>query len=89
MNGYERLIKFMRAQEGQKAAQLKTGTITKGLGVKSGELELLRDDLLFSEQLLTGYMESEETFAPPVKKGDKVLLVRLSEEKYVVVAKLC
>lgn len=89
MNGYERLIKVMRAQKGKGESVFKIGTITQGLGCKTGELELFREDLFFSEELITGYLKGEDSFVLPVKKGDKVLLVRLNDETFVVLCKLC
>ena len=89
MNGYERLIKVMRAQEGKSENVFKIGTITQGLGCKTGELELFREDLFFSEELITGYLKGEDSFVLPAKKGDKVLLVRLNDETFVVLCKLC
>ena len=88
MNGYERLIKIMRAQKGKSENIFKIGIITQGFGVKAGELELFSEDLIFNQILLTGYSIDESTFIPPVKKGDKVLLLKMSEECYAVIAKL-
>lgn len=88
MDGYERFIKIMRAQKGKSENVFKIGTITQGLGCKTGELELFNEDLVFSEPLLTGYYLSEESFVPPIKKGDKVLLIRLSDEIFAVIAKI-
>ena len=89
MNGYERLIKVMRSQKGKSESVFKVGTITQNLGCKTGDLELFREDLLFSQELLTGYLKGEKDFVSPVKKGDKVLIARLGEDFFVVISKLC
>ncbi len=89
LNGYERLIKVMRAQKGKSENVFKIGTITQGLGCKAGELELFREDLFFSEELITGYLKGEDDFVLPVKKGDRVLLVRLNDEAFAVLCRLC
>lgn len=89
MNGFERLIKVMRTQPTKESNPFRIGTITNNLGCKTGELELFREDLFFSQELLTGYLKSEDSFVGPLKKGDRVLLVRLSDEYFAVISKLC
>lgn len=89
LDGYERLIKAMRAQKGKGENAFKIGTITQDLGCKIGELELFREDLFFSEELITGYLKGEDNFVLPVKKGDKVLVVQLNDEAFAAICKLC
>lgn len=67
---------------------IRLGEITANHGCKIGELELFKDDLVFSEILLTGFSKSEDDFVEPIKKGDRVLVLKISEELYAVIAKL-
>ncbi len=87
MNGYERLIKFIDGRQ-RPERNIRIGEMTANLGCEIGELVLFKDDLVFSEALLTGYYEGEDSFVPPLKKGDKVLVLKISGELYAVVARL-
>ena len=49
---------------------------------------LFPDDLVFAQHLLTGYSAAEDRFIPPIQTGDKVLVIKLSDECFAVVAKL-
>lgn len=53
-----------------------------------GDLLLFPDDLVFAQHLLTGYSAAEGRFIPPVQAGDKVLVIKLSDECFAVIAKL-
>jgi len=87
MNGYERLLKVIDGRQ-QTRKDIRIGEMTANFGCKIGELELFNDDLIFSEQLLTGYYKGKESFVPPLKKGDTVLVLKISGELYAVVSRL-
>ena len=89
MNGYERIIKTMRknAKEVQ-PQELQLAIMTSGTTCQKGDLVLDRDDLLIAEHLLTGYIAADESIVPPLRKGDTVLIKRLSDEKYAIVERV-
>ena len=83
MNGYERLIKVMRA-EAQKASggakeqnRMRIGIMTAKNECKIDTLELDSDDLL----VLDAVKED-------LKKGDEVLLYKLNEDTYIILGKV-
>ena len=88
MNAYERIIKLMREQVAE---------MTSATSCKVGDLKLDADDLLIAEHI-TDY---EIKISPQsggdtrvikvhsvLKKGDVVLVYRLSDEQYVIIEKL-
>ena len=72
MNGYERLIKVMRAE-----AQKASGGAKEQNECKIDTLELDQDDLL----VLDAVKED-------LKKGDEVLLYKLNEDTYIILGKV-
>ena len=64
------------------------GEITDAGGCLLGDLLLFPDDLVFAQHLLTGYSVAEDRVIPPIQTGDKVLVIKLSDECFGVVAKL-
>ena len=78
MNGYTKLLKIMREQskKGEEANYM-FAKITSSTRCKIGSIELDKDYLLFNEQTLGN-----------LKKGDMVLLLQLSNNKFVVMAKV-
>lgn len=100
MNGYERIINIMREQGAVKnPASLQLGEMTSAKTCKIGDLKLDADDLLIAEHL-TEYekkidIEDKGTLTNTkikihgkLKKGDLVLVYRLSDEQYVIIEKL-
>lgn len=82
MNGYERLIKVMRA-EAQKASggakeqnRMRIGIMTAKNECKIDTLELDQDDLLVLDTV------KEDL------KGDEVLLYKLNEDTYIILGKV-
>ncbi len=81
-----------------KTAQIQIGTMTGAESCKIGRLTLSGDDLLIAEHLKTGYhyavndqtpsKKDKETFAPPLKSGDKVAVYRFSDELYIILERL-
>ncbi len=99
MNPYEELINIMRNESKKyKTAQIQIGTMTGAESCKIGRLTLSGDDLLIAEHLKTGYhyavndqtpsKKDKETFAPPLKSGDKVAVYRFSDELYIILERL-
>ncbi len=89
MTGYEKLVGMMRAEGARKNEK---GVF---LAVMAGErkvsvsgLILDGDDLVFSEHLLTGYIAANGETVGKLRKGDRVLLKRLSDEKYAVIERV-
>lgn len=76
MNGYEKIIKTMREQS-KSAPSMKVGTMLSETTCVMGQITLDEDDLMVSSHL-----------KDKLKKNDDVLLVRISEDTYVIVAKV-
>lgn len=102
MNGYERIINLMREQGAVKnPTSLQLAEMTSATTCKIGDLKLEADDLLIAEHL-TDYeieidIESEGELKVKntkikvhgaLKKGDSVLIQRMSDEQYVIIEKL-
>lgn len=99
MNAYEQIIMIMRQQgavknlPGMKIAEMKDAKT-----LKIDTLELDAEDLLVAEHLTTGYhkavdglrppLKNDDTYVWPLKKGDLVLVQRISDEKYVIIERL-
>jgi hypothetical protein len=76
MNGYEKMIKVMREQ-GKSSPSMKIGTMLSGSSCLLGTLTLDEDDLMVSSHLKN-----------KLEKDDDVLLQKISDETYVIVAKV-
>lgn len=76
MNGYEKMLKVMREQN-QSVHTPCIGVMTSDSECQLGTLLLDFDDLLISSAL-KGKLE----------KGDEVLLQKISDETYVILAKV-
>lgn len=76
MNGYEKILKVIREQN-RLAPTACIGTMTSESVCQLGTLVLDEDDLLIASHL-KGKLE----------KGDEVYLQKLSEETYVILAKV-
>ncbi len=50
-------------------------------------LKLNKDDLIFSEHIITGYQGVDKTIEP-LKIGDLVLVFKLSDSKYAVIERM-
>lgn len=89
MTGYERMIKIMRENaKRQLPKDIEIAVMTSGTTCTKGELNLDRDDLLIAQHLLTGYLAPDESVISPLKKGDKVIIKRLNDEKYVIIERV-
>ncbi|MCI8408697.1 MAG: hypothetical protein HFJ09_05420 [Lachnospiraceae bacterium] len=76
MNGYEKLISIIRQEvkRNQETYRIKRGTMTSAKTCAVGELELDEEDLIKADIEL--------------KKGDEVLIVKLSEDTWVILCKV-
>lgn len=89
MNGYEKIIATIRKNAKEVApSEMSLAVMTGPVSCSKGELSLDRDDLLIAEHLLTGYMAGEESYIPPLRAGDTVVIKRISEEKYVILERV-
>ncbi len=78
MNGYEKLIKTIRAEANRdKKDVLQLGTMTAKKECTVGSIELDEDDLLVAEHL-----------SGELAKGDTVLVARISEDKFIIIEKV-
>ena len=78
MNGYEKLIKIMREEAGrnQDKYPIKVAVMTSPITCEYRGMELDSDDLLFTEHLTA------------LKKGDKVLITKVSEDKFALIERV-
>ncbi len=75
MDAYEKLIKTMREEGNRNPSPVpKLATMTGSRSCKLGTMELEADDLLFCVGNL--------------KEGDRVVVCRISNDKYVVLGKV-
>lgn len=99
MNGYEEILKVMRA-EGSKdnTAPIQIGVMDSPTVCSIGKLKLSGSDLLIAEHLKTGYhyavnndtpsRKDKTTFIGGLQKGDKVAVYRISDELYIILERL-
>lgn len=89
MTSYQKILNIMRAQgakDNEKGVRL--AEVGENLSVTSGGLTLEKDDLLFASHLISGYLDQNGQPVEPLKKGDAVLIKRLSEDKYAVIERV-
>ncbi len=86
---YEEILGMMR-DEGKKdnPSPIQIGMMTGAESCRIGRLELSGSDLLMAEHLKTGYQKDKNTFAAPLKEGDKVAIYRISDELYIILERL-
>lgn len=89
MTGAERIVRRMRAEGARKNEKgVFLATMESATEVNISGLILEREDLLFSEHLLTGYKTADGKTVGALEKGDTVLLKQLSDEKYAVIERV-
>jgi hypothetical protein len=78
MTGYEKLIKTMRVEAGRNQVKfpIKLAVMTSSTTCEYRGMELDSDDLLFAEHLTA------------LKKGDKVLITKVSEDKFALIERV-
>lgn len=99
MDGCEMLAGMIKANQSGGGATILIGTMSGPDSCKIGTLPLEREDLYIPDYLLTGYLISctgkgefvrpgEFILMDPLKEGDMIAITRLSDEKYVVLARV-
>ncbi len=89
MNPYEEILTLMR-KEGKKdnTEPIQIGIMESADICGIGKLKLSGKDLLIAEHLKTGYRKDMQTYIEPLKRGDKVAVYRVSDEKYIILERL-
>lgn len=88
MTGYEKILGVMNRQANKNFPKgLQLAVVGKDLSVMLDGLTLEKSDLIYSEILITGYIDKNGKAMQPLKEGDTVIIKRLSEEKYIVLCK--
>lgn len=88
--GYEKLIKAMKHLNSDKR-NIYLATMKSENSCKLNNITLDHDDLLIAEHLTTGYIRKEGFEYVEISKlnpGDMVLVLKLNDEKYVIVERL-
>ena len=97
VNGYERIIKMMREQgAAYNGPSLQLGEMSSKTVCMVGDLKLEKDDYLISQHLTEheitieepGYNKKTVKVYSRLKKGDIVLVQRISDEQYVIIERL-
>lgn len=94
---YEDLSMIIKKQ--QKQEMLNIAIMDSGDSCAIGTLKLGPGELIIAEHLRTGYFKNikleggtavkdEDTYAAPVKAGDKVLVCKMQGERYAVIGRL-
>lgn len=80
MNGYEKLINIMRGEASRNNVKypVKIAVMTSQTTCTYGNMELDAEDLLFAEHLTK----------TTLKKGDVVLIVKVSEDRYALIERV-
>lgn len=97
MNSYEKLL-YILSKQNKTEKNFYIGTMTSETSCDTGENELSEDDLLIAEHLKTGYfknidsenpaLKNKDTYVSSLKKDDVVLVIKASQELYVIVERL-
>lgn len=90
MNGYEKIIKMMQ-QQSKSHSVIAITVMDTATTCRFNELPLDAEDILIADHLKTGWYKKNGDsmqYIEPVKAGDTVLIVKLSEELYAIVERL-
>lgn len=88
--GYEKLLGIIKKVNSKKQ-NIYIGTMQSGDTCKINSLLLEREDLYISEHLVTGYViekNDEYQQVGELKKGDIVLVIRISDDKFCVLERI-
>jgi hypothetical protein len=86
MNGYERIINLMRQQGAtNNPIPLQLGEMASATNCYVGDLKLDKDDFLVADHLTE---KTASKVTSKLKKGDTVLVQRMSDEQYVIIERL-
>jgi hypothetical protein len=87
VNGYEKIIKIMQSQTGS-SDNIFIAIMDSSRSCTVNGLKLTSTDLLIAEHLTTGWYKDAYTQIEPLKQGDTVVVVRLSETKYAILERV-
>lgn len=87
MNPYEEMAFLLKNNKTEKKEIFK-GTMISETICKIGEIELDNKDYFMAEHLKTGYTDEKGVHIKPLKKSDVVLVLKLNDEKYIIVERL-
>ncbi len=95
MNGYEKLIKVI-SELVDSSPMIAQTTMNGPTSCNFNDLQLDEDDLLIAEHLRTGYVKKvtqtngviETEYAEPLKKGDIVIIMRVSDDKFAILERM-
>lgn len=85
---YEKLFYEVNKISSEQQKTIIKATMKTSSSITLGDIPLDTDDLVISEHLKTGYYISPEQFIEPLKAGDTVLLLKLSDEQYAIIERL-
>lgn len=90
MNGYERIIKIIeeRIQTSNPISNIFLAGMTGGNSCTVAGQKLSGEDLLIAEHLTTGWYQEPDKKVEPLKSGDSVIVMQLSDTKYVILERV-
>ena len=77
MNGYEKIVSMMKQSGGDSSSPITLGEMKDNTVCKIGKLELDPDDYFINADI-----------KDKLKEGDSVVLIRYTEDKYIILAKV-
>lgn len=77
MNGYEKIVSMMKESGGDGSSSITLGEMKDNTVCKIGKLELDPDDYFINADI-----------KDKLKEGDSVVLIRYTEDKYIILAKV-
>lgn len=89
MNGFEELAMIMKSNNTKSSFAI--CDMLSPTSCKFNELLLDEEDLYIFQYLKTGYYTNiggVMTLTEPLKTGDAVIVIKLSDEKYVIIGKV-
>lgn len=102
MSWVNEMVSIVREKEGLSGGGLKLATMTGPNSCKIGNLELTKEDLLFSDRLLAptctkvsetapgggGACTDRSTYLTALKAGDMVAVYQVSDDKFIVLERM-
>lgn len=100
--GWANEMAAMIRQQNGLCSEIKLASMTGPTSCKLGNLELTKDDLLFSDRLLAptcskvaetapgggGACTDKSTYIPVLKAGDLVAIYQISDDKFLVLGRV-
>lgn len=102
MSWVNEMVSIVREKEGLSGGGLKLAAMTGPNSCKIGNLELTKEDLLFSDRLLAptctkvsetasgggGACTDKSTYLTALKAGDMVAVYQVSDDKFIVLERM-